>query len=343
MGRNQIYCCICGSPFLEPGQSDDERGEWLARAVLVTTAHETDHGIELDIYWPQAPSGSYALDLGPNPPTELKRRVLRLDSEYSEHNQFKILESGATVSAFTVGAGSPTSTVTSGGTFYLAVHGVCNQLAEHFIDSRAEARDTFQIGPQDKISSIKQLWEVLYRRMPGSTPLNSEYILPEPHAYYGGRYCRNVYWEPSDDLEYGELLEENPSEIPNLTESILQNLQPASSEAPGDKLNKTNFNHQESNPKSEIVHNQDWWYDAFISKTLFPWLWDLDVKLIQKRRQEGNWDWKALGRQLSRVEIHTPSDETLNLPLGLRNRRRIWRLLEDARVDDIASDGRRYE
>ncbi|KAI1771558.1 hypothetical protein F4818DRAFT_429386 [Hypoxylon cercidicola] len=338
MGRNQIYCCICGAPMLEAGQSDDERGEWLAHAVLLTTGHETDRAVELDAYWPPPPGQAYGLDLGPNPAVESQRHVLQLDAQYYEHNQFKILESGATVRAFTVGADLPTPAVTSGGSFYLAVHRLCNQLAERFIGSRAEAHNTFQISPRDEISSVKQLWEVLYRRMPGSMPLTSEYILPEPHDYYGGRRCRNVYWERDDDPDYGQLLEENPSDIPNLTQSILQNLQPGSSKMPTDKLIETNYNHQDSNQTSKIGHNQDWWYDALVSKKLFPWLWDLEVEAVHKKHQDGSWDWELIVRRLSQVKIHEPSDETLNLPLGLRNRRRIWRLLEEARLDDVAND-----
>ena len=132
-------------------------------------------------------------------------------------------------------------------------------------------------------------------------------------------------------------LEANPMEIPGLTESILQNLQPESPETQKDELAEGLFNLQDADQTSGGVHSQDWWYDALASKKLFPWLWDLDVEAIRKKRQDGSWDWELLGRQLSQVKIHQPSDETLRLPLGLRNRRRIWRLLEEARVDDVAN------
>ncbi|KAI6081518.1 hypothetical protein F4821DRAFT_25144 [Hypoxylon rubiginosum] len=338
MGRNQIYCCICGAPILEAGQSDNERGEWLADAVLLTTAHETENGVGLDAYWPQPPGQAYALDLGPDPAVESQRHVLQLDAQYYEHNRFKILESGDVVSAFTVGGDLPTPAVTSGGSLSLAVHRLCNQLAERFINSRAKSHDTFQMTSQDEISSVKQLWEVLCHRMPGTTPLTSQYILPEPHDYYGGRYCRNVEWEPEDDPGYGELLEENPSEIPNLTESILQNLQPESSEKPTNILAENENGLQNSDRISGVIQSQDCWYDTFVSKKPFPWLWDLDTKAIQKKHESGSWDWELIVCQLSQVVIHDPSDKTLSLPLGLRNRRRIWRLLEDARLDDVASD-----
>ncbi|KAI0469712.1 hypothetical protein GGR56DRAFT_662030 [Xylariaceae sp. FL0804] len=205
MGRNQVYCCICGGPMMEHGQSDDERGEWLARAVLLTTAHEADGTVELDAFRPATPGRIYALELGSNIPHESQRRVLELDAQYEEHNRFTIQESGKTVAVFVVGAGSPAVTHGSDGCVYLAVH---------------------QIGPEDQISSVKTLWAVLFSRMPGSRPGDDRSELPDPHDYYGGRGCRNVYWESDDDPEYGGLLEENPWEIPNLTGTILENLQP---------------------------------------------------------------------------------------------------------------------
>lgn len=146
--------------------------------------------------------GHYSALLKPRPnpaqePQEPQRRVLQLDSMYSEHNRFQLLDSGETVAAFSIGS------YDSGEPLYLAVHRLCTQLAERFIDSRADSHDTFQIGPHDEISSLKQLWEVLYRRMPGTMQLTSEYILPEPYDYYGGRNARNVEWECDDDPEYG--------------------------------------------------------------------------------------------------------------------------------------------
>ncbi|XXG93756.1 hypothetical protein Hte_000005 [Hypoxylon texense] len=293
MGRNQIYCCICGAPILETGQSNDKRGEWLAHAVLLTTGQEKGNAVEVDTYWPQPPGQAYALNLGPKPAAESQRRVLQLDAEYYEHNRFNILGSDTTVGAFTVGTDLPTPAVTSGGSFYLAVHRSCNQLASHFIDSRPEAHDTFQISPQEEITSVKQLWE---------------------------------------------LLEENPLDIPDLTESILQNLRAESSEMSKGKSDEMHGNLQGSDQISNAVRNQDWWYGALVNKKLFPWLWDLDMEAVHEKYRCGSWDWELIVRQLSQLEIHEPGDGTLSLPVGLRNRRRIWRLLEDARLDDIAND-----
>lgn len=88
--------------------------------------------------------------------------------------------------------------------FYLAAHSGCFVLAKHFIRTRAVVRNTFNIGPEDDISSLEQLWEVLYRRMPGDCYHPSETVLPDPFDYYGGKSCQNVEWEP----EYGPEISE---------------------------------------------------------------------------------------------------------------------------------------
>jgi len=138
-------------------------------------------------------------------------------------------------------------------------------------------------------------------------------------------------------------------EIPNLTESILQNLVPMPADSPKgtttDQIQESTS--QESPPEAysnlqnadlncDYSLSQDWWCDAFINKKMFPWLWDVDASIVREKQQAGRWNWELLARQLSHTKIHTPDDMSLRLPLPLRNRRRIWRLLEEARVDDIA-------
>ena len=138
-------------------------------------------------------------------------------------------------------------------------------------------------------------------------------------------------------------------EIPNLTESILQNLVPmpadSSKGATTDQIQESKsqeshseayFNLQNADLNCDYTLSQDWWCDALVNKKMFPWLWDVDASMVREKQQAGRWNWELLAHQLSHTKIHTPDDITLRLPLPLRNRRRIWRLLEEARVDDIA-------
>lgn len=112
-------------------------------------------------------------------------------------------------------------------------------------------------------------------------------------------------------------------EILDLTKSILQTLEPATS-ANSCRVTR------------EYATQQDWYCEAFVNQQLFPWLWNLDINAVRERQHAGRWNWELLVRQLSLKEIHEPNDISIELPLQLRNRRRIWRLFEDARVHDVA-------
>ncbi|KAI0802905.1 hypothetical protein GGR55DRAFT_402847 [Xylaria sp. FL0064] len=325
MGRNQVYCCICGAPFLESDQCDDQSDNWLSQVTILTTGRRTHNGVELSTYSVDTAQYAYALDS--NSADVVPSHVLQFEASYDDHNRFPVTELGTAIEAFSVHPeGSP---------LYLAVHKLCYQLAERFIDSRAKPQGTFRMPPVGEISSVERLWEVLCRRLPGSF-FPSQYILPDPYEYYGGRGCRNVYWEPDDDPGDAQLLESNPLEIPGLTESILGNLEPTTSERPKDSALETDGEPQHIAEFLVTAHSQDGCCEALANNQLFPWLWDLDTRLVRRKQQDASWDWDRLVRKLSQVKIHESHDATLSLPLGLKNRRRIWRCLEDARLDDVA-------
>lgn len=113
---------------------------------------------------------------------------------------------------------------------------------------------------------------------------------------------------------------------------------------------------------------QNMWKDllkrAPTSPYLLPWLWDLDIDLIEAKDAEASsngkeWNWELLTRQLSQgVDFGilpdiapdmnpdadwTESTMTCNgyhdffsnrVPVGLHSRRRIWQLLEEMFVGD---------
>jgi hypothetical protein len=80
---------------------------------------------------------------------------------------------------------------------------------------------------------------------------------------------------------------------------------------------------------------------------ILPWLWDLDISALQSCPVTSNaadvptfeaeevWDWERLVRTLAQVEVFEPGHPLEHAPLRLRNRRRIWRLLEEAEDEDI--------
>jgi hypothetical protein len=177
-------------------------------------------------------------------------------------------------------------------------------------------------------------------------------------------------------------LEHNPIQIPDLTSSILKNLQPLSTEALANFQITTNKDLTEAlhnqttdtqtttaeallnlqNTTNEVTniqtcptiglqdvglnciyrHSPAWWLAVLLDPTTFPWLPDLDMSLVHKKEKQkpdcGDWNWELLCRQLSQARIYKPDDKTLDLPLALRNRRRIWILLQGARVGDITGE-----
>ena len=138
-----------------------------------------------------------------------------------------------------------------------------------------------------------------------------------------------------------QLQEQNPVDIADLTESILQNLALAAAYGATEptaenSISPTLQNLQNADLNCDYQLSQERWCDALISNDLLPWLWDLDISKVRAKQRRGNWDWELLARQLSQVTIHEPDDTTLQIPQALRNRRRIWRLLEEARIDDVA-------
>jgi hypothetical protein len=84
------------------------------------------------------------------------------------------------------------------------------------------------------------------------------------------------------------------------------------------------------------------WRELLFDQGLLPWLWDLDSSLLQSRKSdilpfydvENAWDWELLVRQLAQTDVFESGKLMEHAPLALRNRRRIWRLVDEARVDN---------
>jgi hypothetical protein len=163
----------------------------------------------LDIYYPQtSPFCSlWSYHLGLDPPDEAQRRVLRLDADVEEDDYskfyFKLAGSGKEVSAMTVEANRQPLQRGQGGPIYLPVHRPCLHIADYFVQSIDTSMHTFPEEYYGKITSIRQLWEVLYRRLEGH--IWDQYVLQEPHDYFGGDLSRGVEWEPPNGEPYGEV------------------------------------------------------------------------------------------------------------------------------------------
>jgi hypothetical protein len=78
------------------------------------------------------------------------------------------------------------------------------------------------------------------------------------------------------------------------------------------------------------------WRDLLFHGRLLPWLWDLDPTMPLLHEGNDLWDWEQLVRQLAQVEVFEPGNPMSKAPLNLRNRRRIWRILEKADFRDYS-------
>ena len=74
------------------------------------------------------------------------------------------------------------------------------------------------------------------------------------------------------------------------------------------------------------------WRQA-LSAGYLPWLWDLEAAAVSDKEaskpHDQEWNWELLVRQLAQVNLHEPKAVLVDVPMGLRNRRRIWRIVED--------------
>ncbi|KAI1177356.1 hypothetical protein F4777DRAFT_213660 [Nemania sp. FL0916] len=100
-----------------------------------------------------------------------------------------------------------------------------------------------------------------------------------------------------------------------------------------------------------------WWKTKLLSGTLIPWLWDLNEAELMEHRvytfygqdkreayvdfetsnyvfDEDMWDWELLCRQLAQPDIFEIGG-LLRCESNLWNRRRIWKLLETARLGHV--------
>jgi hypothetical protein len=79
---------------------------------------------------------------------------------------------------------------------------------------------------------------------------------------------------------------------------------------------------------------QEHWFRGLSKGHLLPLLWDVDVRSYDKA-----WDYELLVRQLAQEEfLDVASKSRKDVPPGLRNRCRIWKLLEEMYIGDVSSD-----
>ncbi|MCJ1238735.1 hypothetical protein MMC14_006726 [Varicellaria rhodocarpa] len=77
------------------------------------------------------------------------------------------------------------------------------------------------------------------------------------------------------------------------------------------------------------------WRETLSTKSLIPWLWDIDEEACRQKDTQTpddpseHWDWELLVRTLTQERVFEPDHPLQHAPHGLRNRRRIWGIVEE--------------
>ncbi|KAI0123558.1 hypothetical protein BJ170DRAFT_686824 [Xylariales sp. AK1849] len=216
---------------------------------------------------------------------------------------------------------------------------------------------------------LRTRWDARDSEYMGSVAFSGPHHVVMNHGYYTplnssvGEYSMwqgfITHWVVADPLK-----------IPNLTAHILSNLETLESE-PGNPAAKTFrrcFLTLPPELQERVVESmgssdglpmqcnhllpQEAWRDIFLGRRFLPFLWDLDYAVIEKYCEDManngfELNWELLVRKLSKgigEDIPGGTAETqpnfqcypdLEIPKGMRNRRRIWQLVEEMYVGDV--------
>jgi hypothetical protein len=84
------------------------------------------------------------------------------------------------------------------------------------------------------------------------------------------------------------------------------------------------------------------YWQRLLCDEFLPYLWDLDITVIQYCLSDEKWDYELLVRQLAQEGIweYFKRNDPGKYNPGIWNRRRIWRLVEEMEVGDVKPEVR---
>ncbi|KAH8586573.1 hypothetical protein B0O99DRAFT_695378 [Bisporella sp. PMI_857] len=250
------------------------------------------------------------------------------------------------------------------GNIMFPIHDACLEVIEHVLESQNEV-----LTPDMPHATLKTFYYSLckqYARNAMKPPRVNSYLggLEWDHDYYGALEFQGYYdWEAGHGDEWYCA---NPIPIPDLTPFILSLLTKTSSSSETSKNQQHPVSRADSTPAAprleglpvEILHHissilpipslfalrlssktlaaylypdNQFWFQSLVSGSLIPYLWDLNAKICYGKYLEAEWDWKALARLLCRKNEEMKIEGRMaGAPIGLRNRYRIWKIIEGA-------------
>lgn len=296
------YCALCGGPIEDP----DLDRSWLSQAVLLHSSNEF-------------------------PNTEIR--------EFAARNKggpyFELLKNAEPITAFD----KSSSIVPSPRPLYIPCHEKCVSLAKRVMASHEAA------SHRSVDESMRHMWLVLNSLFEKASkdkfgPICNIY---NAQAYGGIWRFQELVWQPGNDPELraeSMLFEADPEDIPDLTELCLAQLQTISVAELDSAFMEPSELPQPTNLSLECTaqSSPDVWRESLV-RDHFPWLWDIEPDAVARKEASKppgqEWNWELLVRQLAQVTLHEPRAVLGDLPIGLRNRRRIWRLVEDILSEQV--------
>lgn len=154
--------------------------------VILTSAHESVTGIVLDLYWPST-WPKYAYHRKSTSSQDSSRIVLQLPARSlsDESNHFQLLQTNKQVAAFDLSFDTSRRGISQGSPLYLPVHQSCLDLVMIFISCSTDTSARNSAGvPNGSLTSLKQLWEILYRRLASDPTQRRTKVVNDPNRYF---------------------------------------------------------------------------------------------------------------------------------------------------------------
>lgn len=231
---------------------------------------------------------------------------------------------------------------------YIPVHASCTKLVDHFVSVGYEARKPM-IGKW----SMSKIWDVLRLRVEADDRGNlfGRMQLREPHDYFipGGQgeafqwYDEDSLADPISFEAYTALVTSHLQRLPSddLPADALhfrQRFEALPQELQDRILDETCPLSEAALPCTRLI--APWvWRQRLTSGVMLPFLWDIDKSVIESAATERpDADWERLVRQLAQLNAFQDDGEFGEAPTGLRNRRRIWRVLESMYAGDVGEN-----
>ncbi|KAL1618134.1 hypothetical protein SLS54_007374 [Diplodia seriata] len=227
--------------------------------------------------------------------------------------------------------------------YYIPVHNYCLSLAKRILASG-----------RGRTCNVRQLWKVLRTRCLSSAAGGRT----EPLATID---APNDYHLPPRDADAEG---ENAWDIPDLTSGVLAQMAPSTPSLDDgdpqaaefrarferlpqemkDHILSFVFAEQHFPPDCTRLIPQTAWMDLLMQGQIVPYLWDLRRDEVEKKVAEGRdrgieWDFELLVRRLCQSQSMADGAPLSSMPCGLRNRQRIWKLVEDMYVGDFLPKG----